>query len=79
MWEVRYVFSEDNREDPANPCCRRTDGNSVERDLPREWYTDYLKNNPYAPDMFKRFIEHIISQMRNEDLIEESVLKLGYF
>lgn len=45
----------------------------------REWYIDYLKTNPYAPDMFKRFIEHIISQMRNEDLIEESVLKLGYF
>ncbi|MBR3391179.1 MAG: Bpu10I family restriction endonuclease [Firmicutes bacterium] len=45
----------------------------------REWYTEYLKTNPYAPDMFKRFIEHIISQMRNEDLIEESVLQLGYF
>lgn len=45
----------------------------------REWYIDYLKTNPYAPDMFKRFIEHIISQMKNEDLIEESVLQLGYF
>ena len=45
----------------------------------REWYTNYLKTNPYAPDMFKRFIDHIISQMRNEDLIEESVLELGYF
>ncbi len=45
----------------------------------REWYVHYLTENPYAPDMFKRFIDHIISQMRNEDLIEESVLELGYF
>ena len=45
----------------------------------RKWYTDYLKSNPYAPDILKRFIEHIVSQMKNEDLIEESVLNLGYF
>lgn len=33
----------------------------------REWYTNYLKNNPYAADMFKRFIEHIIPLIRDED------------
>lgn len=49
------------------------------RQQKRDWYTNYLNSNPYAPDMFKRFIEHVISQMRNEDLIEESVLELGYF
>ena len=49
------------------------------RQRSREWYTTFLRSNPYAPDMFKRFIEHIISQMQNEDLIEESVLELGYF
>lgn len=45
----------------------------------REQYTNYLKSNPYAPDIFKRFIEHIISQMQNEDLVEESILDIGYF
>lgn len=49
------------------------------RQQKRDWYTNYLNSNPYAPDMFKRFIEHVISQMRNEDLIEESALELGYF
>ena len=45
----------------------------------RSWYVDYLRRNPYAPDVFKRFINHLISQMRNENLIEKSVLELGYF
>ena len=45
----------------------------------RAWYVEYLTNNPYSIDVFKRFIDHIFSQMKNEDLIEESVLDLGYF
>ena len=45
----------------------------------REWYVNYLTQNPYSADIFKRFANHIFSQMRNEDLIEESVLQLGYF
>lgn len=45
----------------------------------REAYVKYLKDNPYAPDVFKRFIEHIFSQMQDEELIEESVLDIGYF
>lgn len=45
----------------------------------REWYANYLTVHPYDWKMFKRFIEHIISQMRNEDLVEESVLEVGYF
>lgn len=49
------------------------------RQAHRAWYIDYLKNNPYSADIFKRFIDHIFSQMKNEDLIEESVLDLGYF
>lgn len=49
------------------------------RQANREWYVDYLMKNPYSVDMFKRFIDHIFSQMRNEDLIEENVLDLGYF
>ncbi len=45
----------------------------------RNWYINYLKSNPYSVDTFKRFIEHIFSQIKNEELIEESVLDLGYF
>lgn len=45
----------------------------------RDWYVDYLKKYPYAEDIFKRYIGHIISQMTNEELIEESVLDVGYF
>lgn len=45
----------------------------------REEYISYLKEHPYSADVFQRFIEHIISQMQNEDLIEESVLDIGYF
>lgn len=49
------------------------------RQANRAWYIDYLTRNPYSADIFKRFVEHIFSQMKNEDLIEESVLDLGYF
>ena len=49
------------------------------RQAHRAWYIDYLKSNPYSADIFKRFVDHIFSQMKNEDLIEESVLDLGYF
>ena len=45
----------------------------------RDWYINYLKANPYSADIFKRFVDHIFSQMKNEDLIEERVLDLGYF
>lgn len=52
---------------------------STGRIAQREWYVDYLKNNPYATDIFKRYIGHILSQLNNEELIEESVLEVGYF
>jgi hypothetical protein len=29
--------------------------------------------------VFERFIDHILSQIQNEDLVEESVLDTGYF
>ena len=51
----------------------------IGREKWRPWYTEYLMNNPYSVDMFKRFINHIFSQMSNEELIEESVLEVGYF
>ena len=45
----------------------------------RDRYINYLKNNPYSTDIFKRFVNHIFSQIKNEYLIEEDVLELGYF
>jgi len=45
----------------------------------REWYKAYLEEHPYSADMFKRFVTHLFSQMNNEELIEDSVIELGYF
>lgn len=45
----------------------------------REWYVNYLTIHPYSVSVLKRFVDHIFSQMKNEDLIEESVLDVGYF
>ena len=44
LWEVRYVRIKDYREDPADSCCRRTDGNSVDRDLPEQYIRSDLGN-----------------------------------
>ena len=44
-----------------------------------DWYTNYLKTNPYSPEIFLRYVNHIFSQMDNEELVEESVLSVGYF
>lgn len=45
----------------------------------REWYVNYLNENPYSSEILGRFVNHVISQMNNEELIEESVLEVGYF
>ncbi len=51
----------------------------VGRQSNRDLYIKYLSENPYSAEVLKRFINHVISQLKNEDLIEESVLDLGYF
>lgn len=58
---------------------RKEFSTKIGRDKWREWYVNYLCENPYSPELFGRFINHIISQMNNEELIEKSVLKIGYF
>lgn len=45
----------------------------------RAAYVRFLQENPYSKDVLKRFLNHIISQLENEDLIEDSVLNHGYF
>lgn len=58
---------------------RKNFSTHIGRQQNRDWYIDYLKKNPYSKDVFKRFVNHIFSQIKNEDLIEENVLELGYF
>ena len=58
----------------------RKDFSSFEgRKKNRSWYVDFQEANPYYPDVFERFINHILSQVQDEDLLEDSVLDAGYF
>ena len=36
-------------------------------------------SHPYATDIFERFIQHILDQVANDSLSEESALETGYF
>ena len=45
----------------------------------REEYTSFLKQYPYSPEIFRRFIGHIITQITSGELAEDSVLETGYF
>ena len=39
----------------------------------------HAKRHPYATDIFERFIQHILDQVANDSLSEESALETGYF
>lgn len=49
------------------------------RQSKRTQYVQFLTDHPYSKDVLKRFFNHIISQLANETLVEDSVLNLGYF
>ncbi|MDO8682154.1 MAG: Bpu10I family restriction endonuclease [Armatimonadota bacterium] len=49
------------------------------RQAGRQIYKKYLLDHPLSVDMFERFIEKISRLIKNEDLIEDDVLELGYF
>jgi len=51
----------------------------AERQPSRREYMQYLNDHPYSPEVFLRFVEHILAQFHNETLVEEDVLKHGYF
>lgn len=58
---------------------RKTYSTYSGRQRARASYIAHLQEHPYSVGVFKRFIDHIISQMHNEALIEDSVLNIGYF
>lgn len=45
----------------------------------RTAYLDFLKHNPFRPEIFDRFLNHIRELIRNEQPEERSVLDIGYF
>jgi hypothetical protein len=45
----------------------------------RDWYHNFLLNNPFAYDVFSRFIGHIESLINNDDPLEADVLEDGFF
>lgn len=51
----------------------------IGRQKNRDFYVKFLINHPYSSEVLKRFIDHIISQLKNEELIEDNVLEVGYF
>lgn len=58
----------------------RKDFNTFEgRQRHRDWYINYLISNPYSSEIFARFINHILAQIKNESLVEDNVLSVGYF
>lgn len=49
------------------------------RQAARGAYVAYLDANPFRPEMFGRFIQHIRELVTNEQPVEASVLQTGYF
>ena len=58
---------------------RRKLGNYEGRKEFRDEYEEYLLENPYSTDVFKRFVNHILEQSSNEKLDEDIVLEEGFF
>lgn len=52
---------------------------SAKRRLRRQEYFDFLSANPFSPDVFRRFVNHIAKLLRDEAPEERTVLELGYF
>ncbi|HKI34883.1 MAG TPA: Bpu10I family restriction endonuclease [Gemmataceae bacterium] len=49
------------------------------RQANRAAYQTYLTDNPFRPEVFKRFVDHIRGILRNEAPVESDVLARGYF
>ncbi|EIE1197862.1 TPA: Bpu10I family restriction endonuclease [Vibrio parahaemolyticus] len=49
------------------------------REEKSEWYSNFLRENPFREEVFLRFIGHIESLIGNEDPAENDVLEDGFF
>ena len=58
---------------------RKDFSNSKKRAEVRDKFIKHLKTNPLQPEMFKRFIDHVIKLMRNDMPGEDDVIQRGYF
>jgi hypothetical protein len=45
----------------------------------RDYYIEYLKNNPFRVEVFQHLINNIRKLLKNEGLDESNVLEVGYF
>ena len=49
------------------------------RQAARADFENYLRAYPFSPDVFKRWLDHIVTSLTNEDPLEDNVLKDGFF
>lgn len=54
-------------------------GKAAGRRERRDEYQRFLEENPYRPEVFERFVEHVAKLIRHEDPPEDNVLENGYF
>lgn len=58
---------------------RSSFGQAAGRQRDRHLLLDFLQKNPFCPQMFLRFINHIASLLSSDELIEDDVLQQGFF
>jgi hypothetical protein len=63
----------------VNSNLRKFYSDSIQRKNRRKEYVDYILKNPLSVESFERFILHISKLLTHESLVEEDILKIGYF
>ena len=49
------------------------------RNRNRDYFVNYLDNNPFSPEVFMRFLAEIERMVGQDELDEKDVLSRGYF
>ena len=62
-----------------NSNVRKNFDTSAKRRELRAEYVAHLESHPFRPDVFKRWIGHIMALLEDEEPIEDDVLATGYF
>lgn len=58
---------------------RKSFSSSSGRRSARAKYEEYLRAYPFSSDVFRRWLDHILALLNDEDPIEDDVLNSGYF